>query len=53
MKGAIQVDRANDLACGDVPDPDVAVLAAGQIHPLAVRRERHTQKSGVDVDPLD
>ena len=52
MDRAVEIDRADDLPGDDIGDPDVAVLAAGEIDPFAVRRERHAKETGIDVDTL-
>src|SRR5262249_53257333 len=52
VASAVQVDRTDDSPGDRVGNPDIAVLAARQIHAAAVWRERDAEKARVQIDPL-
>src|SRR5262249_10959340 len=45
MRGAVEIDRTDDLAGNRIADPDVPVFTTREIHAAAVGRERHAEKA--------
>ena len=53
VRQPVEVHRADDLAGGDIADPDIAVFTAREKHEFAVHGECDAHEAGVDVDALD
>src|SRR5262245_4731120 len=52
MCRAVEVYGSDDPPRRGITNPDVAVLAAGEIHTRAVGGEGHTHEAGVDIHAL-